>query len=133
MGSEFAYEDISSQEVDRYRYRWLRDETLDGKRTMVVEFYPRYENSGYTRQVVWIDAEIWRVVRTEYYDRKDALLKTLTIEDYRRHLDRYWRAGVMHMANHQTGKSTEIQWSDYRFGTGLGEGDFTRSALKRAR
>ena len=133
MGSEFAYEDLSSQEIEKYRYKWLRDEDLDGKKTMVVEYYPEYENSGYTRQVVWIDSEIWQVVRTEYYDRKDALLKTLTIEGYRQHLDKYWRADAMHMVNNQTGKSTDIQWSDYRFGTGLGERDFDRNALKRVR
>ena len=133
MGSEFAYEDLSSQEVEKYRYKWLRDETLDGKTTMVVEYYPEYENSGYTRQVVWIDAEIWQVVRTEFYDRKNALLKTLTISDYSRHADKFWRAGGMHMVNHQTGKSTEIQWSDYEFGTGLNERDFDRNALKRVR
>ena len=133
MGSEFAYEDLSSQEVAKYRYKWLRDEDLDGKKTMVVEYYPEYENSGYTRQVVWIDSEIWQVVRTEYYDRKDALLKTLTIEGYRQHLDKHWRADAMHMVNNQTGKSTDIQWSDYRFGTGLGERDFDRNALKRVR
>ena len=39
----------------------------------------------YTRQVVWIDSAIRRVVKTEYYDRKDALLKTLTIGDYRQY------------------------------------------------
>jgi hypothetical protein len=26
VGSEFAYEDLVSQEVDKYEYRWLRDE-----------------------------------------------------------------------------------------------------------
>ena len=133
MGSEFAYEDLSSQEIERYRYKWLRDETLDGRKTMVVEYYPQYENSGYTRQVVWIDNEFWRVVKTEYYDRKDALLKTLTIQDYQQYLDRFWRADAMHMVNHQTGKSTEIQWSDYQFATGLRDRDFDRNALKRAR
>ena len=133
MGSEFAYEDLSSQEVEKYRYKWLRDEVLDGKQTMVVEYYPAYENSGYTRQVVWIDSEIRQVVRTEYYDRKNALLKTLTIDGYRQYLDRYWRADTMDMVNNQTGKSTTIEWSDYRFDTGLTDRDFDRSALKRAR
>ena len=133
MGSEFAYEDLSSQEVEKFRYKWLRDETLDGKQTMVVEYYPEYENSGYTRQVVWIDGEIWKVVRTEFYDRKDALLKTLTVQGYRQYLDRYWRADAMRMENHQTGKSTEIQWSGYGFGTGLGDRDFNKNALKRVR
>ncbi|MCE2436668.1 MAG: outer membrane lipoprotein-sorting protein [Pseudomonadales bacterium] len=133
MGSEFAYEDLSSQEVDKYRYKWLRDETLDGKQTSVVEFRPQYEDSGYTRQMVWIDTEMWQVVKTEYHDRKDALLKTLTIGGYRQYLDKFWRADVMRMVNHQTGKSTEIQWSDYRFSSGLDASDFDQSALKRAR
>ena len=133
MGSEFAYEDLSSQEVDKFRYRWLRDEALDGKQTRVVEYFPEYENSGYTRQVVWIDSEIWQVVRTEYYDRKNALLKTLTVDGYRQYLDRYWRADTMNMVNNQTGKSTAIEWSNYRFDTGLTDRDFDRNALKRAR
>ena len=133
MGSEFAYEDLSSQEIDKYRYKWLRDETLDGKKTMVVEYYPVYENSGYTRQVVWIDSEIMQIVRTEFYDRKDALLKTLTIGDYQQYAGKFWRADVMHMENHQTGKSTEILWSGHEFGTGLSDRDFNKNALKRAR
>ena len=133
MGSEFAYEDLTSQEVEKYRYKWLRDEALDGRKTMVVERYPEYEHSGYTRQIAWIDGEMWQVVRIEFHDRKDALLKTLTMEDYRQYDGRYWRPGLMHMVNHQNGKSTELRWSGYRFGTGLGERDFDRNALKRAR
>ena len=37
------------------------------------------------------------------------------------------------MENHQTGKSTRLIWSDYRFQTGLTERDFDRNSLKRAR
>ena len=133
MGSEFAYEDLASQEVGKYRYKWLRDEVLDGRKTMVVERYPEYEHSGYTRQIAWIDGEMWQPVRIEFHDRKDAPLKTLTMEDHRQYAGRYWRPGRMHMVNHQTGKSTELRWSGYRFGAGLGERDFDRNALKRAR
>ena len=31
MGSEFAYEDISSQEVEKYGWKYLRNETMDGR------------------------------------------------------------------------------------------------------
>ena len=37
------------------------------------------------------------------------------------------------MTNHLTGKSTVLDWSGYEFGTDLDLGDFTRTALKRAR
>ncbi len=31
MGSEFAYEDLSSQEVEKYSYKFLRDEAINGE------------------------------------------------------------------------------------------------------
>ncbi len=37
------------------------------------------------------------------------------------------------MLNHQTGKRTELIYSDYRFGTGLDDGDFVKGVLNRAR
>ena len=133
MGSEFAYEDLASQEVEKYSYKWLRDELLDERETMVMERIPRYEQSGYTRQVVWVDTQIWQALKVEYYDRKDALLKTLLVSNFQQYLEHHWRADAMSMVNHQTGKSTELQWSDYVHRVGLSERDFDRNALKRAR
>ena len=57
MGSEFAYEDITSQEVEKYTYQWLRDETYEGLECFVFERYPTYKNSGYTRQMVCTHSE----------------------------------------------------------------------------
>jgi len=133
MGSEFAYEDLTSHEVDKYRYRWLRDEPLDGRPSMVMERVPVYEHSGYSHQVVWVDAQMWQPLKVEYYDRKDALLKTLELTRYAQYLQRFWRPGRMQMVNHQNGKSTELLWSGYRFGTGLGPTDFDRGALRSVR
>jgi outer membrane lipoprotein-sorting protein len=133
MGSEFAYEDLTSQEVEKYTYKWLRDEMLDGRDTFVVERYPVYEHSGYTRQVAWIDKQMYQMLKVEFYDRKNVLLKTLTFKGYHQYLDRYWRANRMFMVNHQTGKSTDLTWRNYQFKTGLGDRDFDRNALKRAR
>jgi len=133
VGSEFAYEDISSQEVEEYTYRFLREEVLDGEAAFVVERVPVDPDSGYTRQVVWIDQAEYRTLKVDFYDRKGDLLKTLTQSGFEQYLDRYWRPARMHMVNHQTGKSTELVWSDYVFRTGLDERDFDRASLARAR
>jgi len=133
MGSEFAYEDISSDEIEKYKYKWLRDETVDGRDAFVVERYPQYEHSGYTRQVAWVDKNMWRPLKVEYYDRKNSLLKTMMIHDYNVYQDKFWRADRFEMVNHQTGKSTTITWHDYQFKTGLTDRDFDRNTLKRAR
>jgi outer membrane lipoprotein-sorting protein len=133
MGSEFAYEDIASDEVEKYTYVYLRDESCDDMDCFVIERRPVDPNSGYTRQEVWIDKQEYRPQQVVYYDRKDALLKTLTFHEYRQYLDKFWRALRMEMVNHQTGKSTTLSWSDYRFRTGLTDRDFDQNSLKRAK
>ena len=133
MGSEFAYEDLSSQEVGKYTYRWLRDETADGVDLHVIERYPVDENSGYTRQVVWIDQNEYRTWKVDFYDRRGDLLKTLRYMGYQEYVDEYWRPDVMHMVNHQTGKSTSLEWAEYEFGTGQSDRDFNRNSLSRLR
>ncbi len=133
VGSEFAYEDLVSQEVDKYEYRWLRDEQCGDLECAVVERYPRYENSGYTRQIVWWDKEEYRVQKIEYYDRKDTLLKTLTYHDYQEYAGEYWRPGRMAMVNHQNGKSTDLVFEEWTFGAGVSDNEFTASRLRRAR
>jgi len=133
MGSEFAYEDISSDEVEKYTYRYLRDEVLDGIDCYVVERDPVDEYSGYTRQVVWFDKDEYRPQKIDYYDRKNDLLKTLTFHEYRQYLGRYWRGMRYEMVNHQTGKSTTLIWKEYSFRNGLTDRDFDQNTLKRAR
>ncbi len=133
MGSEFAYEDLASQEIEKYTYKYLRDEKLNGVDCFVVERYPAYEHSGYTRQLAWVNKEKYVAEKIEFYDRKNDLLKTLVNKNYQQYLNQYWRADEMLMENHQTGKSTLLSWKDYQFKTGLEDKDFSRNSLKRAR
>jgi len=134
MGSEFSYEDMSSEEVERYRYHYVGTELCGGKLAcFVIERYPVDHSSGYTKQRVWIDREHYRIHKIDYYDRKDALLKTVHRSGYHQYLDTYWRAALWNMTNHQTGKRTVVKWGDYEFQTGLSVADFSRTALKRLR
>ena len=133
MGSEYAYEDIASQEVDKYTYKFLREDELDGMKVFVIDRYPAYEKSGYTKQVAWIDKEMYQPLKIEFYDRKKSLLKTLTQHEYKKYLDKFWRPSRLEMVNHQTGKSTTLLWKSYKFKNGFKERDFDRNSLKRAR
>mgnify|MGYP001440193906 CR=1 FL=1 len=133
MGSEFAFEDLSSFEVEKYTYKYLGVEEVNGLTNFKVEQYPIDENSGYTRRVVWIDTLEYRMNKIDFYDRKDSLLKTLTFSSYKQYLVKHWRADKQEMINHQNGKSTELKWSNYDFKTGLTDSDFNRNSLKRAR
>lgn len=133
MGSEFAFEDLASFEVEKYSYQFIKEETVNGMDSHLVKYTPNYKNSGYKYQLVWLDKQELRAHKIEFYDRKGSLLKTLTSSDYQRYLDTYWRPNLMSMVNHQTGKSTDLKWRDYAFQVGLSEKDFSKSGLKRAR
>lgn len=133
MGSEFSYEDLASQEVGKYTYKYVRPETVLGGPGHVIERTPVDPNSGYARQLVWIDEAHWRTEKIEFYDRKNELLKTLVNSGYKKYPNNKWRAEEMLMTNHQTGKSTILYWQDIRFGINVSSRDFDRNALKRVR
>ena len=131
MGSTFAFEDLGSQEVEKYSYQYLREENCGDWTCHVIERTPAYEKSGYTKQIVWIDTEAYRLTKVEYYDRKKSLLKTLEASEFELYIDKHWRPGKMNMVNHQNGKSTILEWSNYQFKTGLSDRDFRSQSLKR--
>jgi hypothetical protein len=76
---------------------------------------------------------MYQPLRIDYFDRKNSELKTLITGDWNQYLEQYWRPGFTQMTNHQTGKSTRLDWGNYQFKTGLGERDFDRNTLKRTR
>jgi predicted RND superfamily exporter protein len=136
VGSEFAFEDFTSLELGKYEYEWIREEPCpegEGLTCDVVERTPRYEHSGYSRQLSWVDSSVHQVRKVEFYDRRDELLKTLLFADYREYDGGIWRSHDFRMENLQTGKSTRLLYSDYEFRTGLGERDFDKTALRRQR
>lgn len=129
VGSEFAYEDLSSQEVEKYAYKFIEEKG----NLLIVEQDPVDPKSGYTRRLVTYNKERgYRIEKVEFYDRKNSLLKTLIYTDYNVYKGKFWRAGTFNMINHQTNKETKLEFSDYDFEINLTEEDFSQVALKRA-
>ena len=133
MGSEFAYEDLSSPELEKFTFKWLREEKYNNMDCDVIERIPLDQDSGYVREVVWLGKKESRYWKAVYYDRKNTLLKTLISSDYKKYNNKFWRAGKMHMTNHQSGKETTLFWEKYAFNTGLKDRDFQKNILKRIR
>ena len=131
MGSEFTFEDIGSQDLRQYRYRYLREETLDGTPSHVLERFPIDEESAYARQVLWMDTEEYRLLRVDYYDREGEHVKSLRVDGYQQYEGGRWRPDRMVMNELASGKSTTLEWSEYAFATGLRDRDFDPRRLGR--
>ena len=132
MGSEFAYEDMSSQEVEKYTYKYIKDAELEGRKVWMYERVPVDKRSGYTRQIVWADQEYMNALKVEYYDRKNELLKTATFKDYKK-FGKFWRVGTIDMFNHQTKKRSTLVWKSRSLGDSLDDDDFESDVFGRLR
>ena len=133
MGSEFAYEDITSEEVEKYTYKYIRDEKYDSLDCFVVERYPVDKRSGYSKQIVWLDKKDYNPRKTMYFDPKGQLLKVLELKDYKIYIGKIWKPSLLHMVNKINGKESILEFSEYEFRTKLTERDFDKNSLKRAR
>ncbi len=133
MGSEFSYEDLSSYEVEKYTYRFIRSEACGEQQCFVLESTPKDKYSGYSKRISWIGHDHYRVHKTEFYDRRGDLLKTLELDQYKLYLSKYWRPHRLKMVNHQSGKSTDLLNTEVSFSNGYTDKDFTKNVLARIR
>tara|TARA_Y100001970_G_scaffold294256_1_gene449241 strand:+ start:29694 stop:30506 length:813 start_codon:yes stop_codon:yes gene_type:complete len=133
MGSEFAYEDMISREIDKYDYLLIRQEPCGNLSCFVLQSIPISKNSGYKRLIAWIDSEHYRTWKVEYFDRKNEHFKTLKAENFTLYKDKFWRPHKMFMENHLTGKSTLLVWKNYDFDEKVNKNHLTKVGLKRAR
>ena len=80
LSSEFAFEDLSSFEIEKFTFDYLRDEHYAEQEMVVVQMVPTDKYSGYKKSIAWVDKAHYRVFKIDFYDRRNTLLKTLTFK-----------------------------------------------------
>lgn len=129
MGSEFAFEDLGSQEPTKYTWRLDGEEAIEERPAWVLTRTPVDRGSGYSKQVVWMDKGHQQPVKIDYYDRKGERLKTMTATAFEQH-GKWWRPKSLEMVNHQTRKKSQLTWSSRTMGVDFDPDDFDREALE---
>ncbi len=134
LGSEFSFEDLTSQPLAKFSDRFLGLVPCEAGRCYQIKRVPLDEFSGYSWQTLWVDSDALRVRRIEYFDRQERLKKVLVADGFEQHQGRFWRATNMEMTNVRTGKSTVLRWRNFRYGGDLSAArDFSVNALQRVR
>jgi outer membrane lipoprotein-sorting protein len=118
MGSEFAYEDLVVRQLDKYEFRYIGDETIDGKDCYVIERTPKNRSSGYSRIVRWRMKDNLQELRSDYYDRKGELLKRRDMTGHRL-VEGYWRVRSILVTNVQTGRKSRLSFDDVKLKVNL--------------
>ena len=129
MGSEFSYEDISTQNYLNYSYKGeAKEAQKNGKNYLQIERIPKDGNSGYSRQTAWIDPQTYLIAFGEYYDKENRLLKKVAFSKYRK-IKGVYRVQTIEIQNVQNGKSTILTLDKEEIKVGLQEQDFSKKAL----
>lgn len=129
MGSEFSYEDLGSQEVEKYKYKFVKDDELSGRKAWLIERYPNDEKSGYSKQLLWLDKQYYQPLKIEYFDRKKEKLKTALFSEFKKFGKKFWRAGKIEMKNHQTAKRSVLEWGNRKLGSKFSSMEFHKKNL----
>jgi len=130
MASEFSYEDISSQNYKNYSYSGEAEEvTKDGVVYYKVTRIPIDTNSGYSKQIVWVDKGSFLAKYGEYYDKQNRLLKKISFSEYKV-IDGIQRIVKIEIENVQNGKSSSLTWDEDAINAGIKGGELSKRALK---
>ncbi|MBI3073025.1 MAG: outer membrane lipoprotein-sorting protein [Deltaproteobacteria bacterium] len=81
MGTDFAYADLESQNVDDAEYKSLPEDELG---THVIEVTPKEsaKNSDiYSKIIYWIDKQSYIARRAKFFDKRGAHLKTMFVKE----------------------------------------------------
>ncbi len=120
LGSDFAFEDLTSENRDNFRYDRQADETRNAVAYFVVDAYPVAEDvlasTGYKYRRLYIRQDTYFIEFTDYFDRRGRLLKILTNSDLVNVKDDMWRANTSFMDNKKRKTKTRLEVQERVFG-----------------
>lgn len=75
LGTDFTYEDMTSDDRDDFSYERLADSEVDGEATFVVKATPVAEDvkkeTGYAWRIFNLSKETYFIVQVDFYDRRE--------------------------------------------------------------
>ncbi len=137
MGSEFSNADMTISNIDDYNYKLLGSESVDGTDCWKIESISAsdeiIENTGYSKQIVFLGKNDLVLRKVVFYDEDDELLKTLTTRDVKM-IDKAKgknMAMFMRMENHQNERKSEIYINEVKVNENLDDQMFSVDFMEK--
>jgi hypothetical protein len=113
MGTDYTYEDLSTEKKDNFSYERKADETLDGQDSFVVDVSAleaeAKKETGYKYRRMWIRKDLYFVTRIDYFDRRENLIKRQTYDKLVDLGGGTYRAGLSLVKNLENQHVTAVQ------------------------
>ena len=130
MGSDMSYEDMSSRQLDEFKFILIGQEVYDSIACHLLESIPReHMHTEYSRHITWVDSTLLIPIKEESFDKSGQLLK----EKYFSYtiIKEYQILTKVHVVNIQKNHSTTLNFENIELNTGVKDNLFHERHLKR--
>ena len=83
MGSDLSYEDMMEDRklVEMYNVKVIGTETIDNRKTWILELNAKVEDVSYVKRKIWVDQERYVPLKEELFAKSGQLLKKVVMSD----------------------------------------------------
>lgn len=133
MGSDLSYEDMMDDRklTDIYAAKVAGEETVDERKTWVLELISRVDDVAYHKRKMWIDQERYVPLKEELYAKSGQLLKRSTLSNVQKIGGRWFPQTIVFKDMLKQGEGTEFRMKNVQFNQQIPEYLFTKAALKQ--
>ncbi|MDC7219065.1 MAG: outer membrane lipoprotein-sorting protein [Spirochaetales bacterium] len=133
MGTDMTYDDMETREVEQDNHELLGEETVGSWNCYKVKVTAKDPaDSQYSYKIAWYDKESWYPVKVEMYDKNQALLKVMSVEDLKT-VDGYLTPMSVYMENVQENHATRVTMMKIVYDEPVNDRLFTTTFLEQGR
>ena len=137
MGTDFTYEDLSTEDLSAFKYTLMGEENLDNESNYLIKAEPINEeeaqDSGYSHRLLWVRKSDFIVSQIKYFDKQGKLSKILTAKDIQPIPNTpVSRARQVVMKNLNTQHTTELEYKNFKINQGKSDNEFSMRSLERS-
>lgn len=133
MGSDLSYEDIMENRklTEMYDAKVIGEETIDERKTWVLQLNAKVDDASYDSRKVWVDTERYVPLREELFAKSGQLLKRTELKDVKKIDGRWYPTKMNYKDMLKDGKGTDFIVLEIEFDVEIPAYIFSKAALKR--
>lgn len=133
MGSDLSYEDMMEDRelTDMYDAKVIGQDTLDGRKTWVLELNAKVDDVSYAKLKMWVDQERFVPLKEDLFAKSGELLKRTKMSDFEK-MDGRWYPRKMNFKDMlKSGKGTDFIVVKMEFNPEIPAYIFSKASLKK--
>jgi outer membrane lipoprotein-sorting protein len=136
MGSDFTNDDLvrESSTLEDYDHSILREETLDGRDTWVLELIPKPDAAiVWGKVLIWVDKEHYILLKEENYDQNEQVENTIYFSEITEIDNRVFPTKMLLQPADNPDQKTIMKYQTLEFDIDINESFFTQQNMRRVR